>query len=421
MPSTPCPDCGFVVAYVDDLVGALQCPRCGEVLRRGPEVVRTAEPDEEPPLPGPPPIAPPRPAEPASRDDGGATDDDLPTRPDPPAGVRGVSVVWAVAGWLGVVLNFVLLLALGYFALRVRGDMVLLPLGFGVAMFVAAVVFYSALIRMGRAIRQGRRTRIQPPGWFVLFAGLALLAFNAANAVGLRDALDEASRTAPADPEPVAGMVTMAGWYFGSALLLAVDVALVVSAMVLLWQSGPYAHWLHGSVTRVADRRDRPGFPPALAFAGRAWLAVGLGAAVAVVGGAVWLRNSDPTQGGGFTLGVLLAVVLLALTPLLTCAYLGLLLLRSRLPTTAGTHVFFLVLALLGLLAGLANLVLPIPAQWMPRGLDFETVMTLRLVGGLVGIGLSVLAVAAAVAGIRGDGPYQRYQHWLREVRAGRG
>ncbi len=48
MPSATCPQCNFVVSFVEDLIGILQCPGCGEELLRGRDAPRW---NEEAPTP----------------------------------------------------------------------------------------------------------------------------------------------------------------------------------------------------------------------------------------------------------------------------------------------------------------------------------------------------------------------------------
>src|SRR5207244_3993311 len=104
------------------------------------------------------------------------------------------------------------------------------PLGLtllGILLTVLTVAFYAAVVRAGAGFQQGAYPHVLFPAWFVLIAAEVLLLVNSAVALMLVPAVAEL----PAFPLLLgAGLV-------GSLALVAVDVLLIVSSAVLVWQS----------------------------------------------------------------------------------------------------------------------------------------------------------------------------------------
>jgi hypothetical protein len=419
VPAATCPNCQFVVTSREDQVGTLQCPACGEEILQGrpastrvqtwPQAGdREANEDDR--------IAQSRPARVRYLDE-----DDSPRRHVPsgkPEGVSAAGVRWLVCGILGFVVN--LLFLVGYFVAVVsaRAQAVRLPDGWilpGLGLAFLTIVYFPSLIVFGYAIDRGTGRYVQVPAGFVLFVALILLPFHTF-ATGGSGALLLTSLGGHGFSPPRMEVLLLQGALFGGFLvLLVVDVILLRSSAVLLWQSARYAHWFNrGNSWSSRDSDSQYGFPGSIGLAASIWAFLGgLGVlAILGVGRLLLLVTVDPVFAGV----VVIIGLELALIPLLTTFYLGVLLFAGRLPSTLPAGVAFLVLAVLGVAYNLANL-FRLNSSSIPFGLDHDLGFLFPQWGWVffpVGLGLSGLAILASIACIAGNDAYQR---WLRTER----
>jgi hypothetical protein len=280
------------------------------------------------------------------------------------------------------------------------------PLGMG----VASVVFYVALIRVGGGFRRGRNW-IQLPAGFVLLTALVLLVVNTVNAVASWSAyLGEFTFLTPSGGD---GRHALLGGAVTSGLLALVDVALLVSASVLLWQSARYVHWVRGgSAEPERGEIGQVPFPASITFAGWIWDLLGVLWGVFV---GVFVVDLLAASGefASWVLGLKAFVVVellfvAALVPLL----LGRLLLNGRLPSTRGIGVVGMVLMILVVIQGVAgawHFSTPDPREARDLGPTSKIVL-----GFLVQAGLALLGMLASAACIVGN---SAYRNWLRTAR----
>jgi hypothetical protein len=397
VPSVQCPKCEHPVTYLDDLIGTLQCPDCGENILHGRDEPRWQEDALEPHRQR---IDTPRghTVELEADDEnaemrGVAEDEPLPgvSLEDRPGGIRFATNLWIGTGVLALVLNVPLLLILMVTqAGDARSPEGLSPLGvilFGIVLIVLAVVFYAAVIRAGRGFRRGAYRHVQLPAWVVLLLADVLLLVHTNLALQF---LGANSNT------PL--QVATAGV---GVILVALDILLILSSAVLLWQSGRYAHWARGAISRPVASADRSGFPRMVTLAGRVWLLIGLGMIGLTAALTFQAMSAAGLTGWPATVSATLAVTtgVAMLTPLL----LALTLLTGRLSSTLVPGWIFLLLSLL-LLA------------WCWRawslltgdGVDFQRTVY------LFGMILCGLGVAASLACMIADGAYRT---WLRTAR----
>jgi hypothetical protein len=326
-----------------------------------------------------------------------------------PAGVVAAGRTWVVCGVLGLVLNAAQMLLYLDAAGRGSGRSEERAVGY-LLVGIASVCFYATLIWVGRGF-QRRRRWVQLPAGFVFFAATVLLLVNTVYALASWMAyLGEYTFMRPLGGG--SGHL-LPGWAGTSALLILLDVPLLVSAAVLLWQSARYTHWVNtGGAGPEPGAVEPAPFPYLIGFAGVAWSAIGV-----VWAGFVGLyalrlfaisgefsRWSLPLR--GFLVGELVLVA--GVIPLL----LGLLLLNGRLPSTRGAGVVGGLLMILVMIQGVSAAVF-----WMtpdPRYPQTLNPPTLDIVGLLLQAGLALLGLLASVACIVGNSAYRA---WLRTAR----
>jgi hypothetical protein len=420
------------VQYLDDLIGSLQCPSCGEEILQG----RAApEHREDQPTPGVPLLAPfeeepedpdapqkvqekrpERHREPERR----SRYADEPNLHDPmtqPRGVRGAGITWYACGIIGLALNAArLLIAVAAFVYiwilvaSVPPFVLLLP---ALVLLGLAVLFYAPLIWIGVSLRGGSWRYLQVPAGFVLLSGIFLFLWNAIYVAVVVSLL-----AGPDAPVGVFPIVVMVADLACLVPLLVVDLLLIRSSQILLWQATKHAHWFNaGNVKpKPAPLEKRTSYPATVGLAGFLWLLVGfcgIGINLWLAGQYVLANAPDPTPTRAT---ILLSLGVGVLFALLTTFYLGVLLLGSRLPSTLPAGIAFLVLSLFALVIqaySFASLDL-LPAYGVKLPTPLLNWLRFLLV---IQVGLTGVAFLASVACIIGDGAYRS---WLRTWRGWR-
>jgi hypothetical protein len=397
------------VTYLEDLIGTLQCPGCGENILHGREEPHWHEEALEPhrrkiDVPEGHHVELEEDTDEAElRATAVAEEEPLPgvSRENRPGGIAVAAGTWMFVGVLAILVNVPLFIILAIRTLGSRNPEGLSPAGvilFGVVLIALAAVFYVALIRTGNRFRKGAYRHVQLPAWLVLLVADGLVLAHAGLALPLLPAV--LSGSAPA------GMTVVV---VVSLMLVALDLLLIAASGVLLWQSGRYAHWARGAVHRPVASADRSGFPKAVSFAGQGWLLVGLVALGLTAFLASQALPLDPTSREAVPVYLRFGVIaLVTLTPFL----LGFALLFGRLSSTIVPGWTFLVaaLALLGWLL-ISWSQLPDPGTLDATRKDALDWERFRL---LMGMALCGLGVIASVACLIGDGAYRT---WLRAAR----
>lgn len=434
MPSTTCPACGIAVKYLNDLVGVLQCPGCGEELLHGKE-----EPSRRDDAPTPHyrdadldhvPTRPARPLEddpeeedtrvsqranfpPERRPWDDDEDDDRPPRAVRPAGVEGAGRWWIRAGVVGLLANAVLLFfAMPSAGARLPGDGLLIL----VLLVVGTLLYYAGLIRVGVGLRSGSQAQIQLPAGFALLVALIWLGYNGTTALSMFFVLDQFAERGGFQ---AGGGMTLFfyGWMIPHAVLTVVGVVVILASVVLLWQSARYVHWQRGGEALGGTAPGSGGgFPAVITTAGLLWLAV-----TAASVGLDWYARTAisplPDRSGlpsdvrtWADVFVAWDYSYAAAVPLLTTGLLALLLFAARLPSTALAGVAFLLGCLLAIFYGVY--VLNRWYAYLPAGMKFPHPKDAWLIYARFGIhGVGVVAALLCIAGSAA------YRRWLRRAR----
>jgi hypothetical protein len=423
------------VQYLDDLIGSLQCPSCGEEILQG----RAApEHREDQPAPGVPLLGPFEEDEPEDpdapqkvqekrperhREERRSRYADEPNLHDPmtqPRGVRGAGITWYACGIIGLVVNGLFLLffwgLLAYAKIVIGRPLPMILLLPVVGFTVGTLLFYAGLIWIGARLRAGTWQYLQVPAGFVLISALTLLVANVSVATESASELIALSAPDVAPRLPSSGpffvLVVSLFWFVPCAVL---DLFLIRASQILLWQATKHAHWFNaGNVKpRPAPLEERTPYPALIGLAGFLWLLFGL----VVIGSNLWMgaqyivaNAPDRTDTRATILLSLGGGVVVAL---LTAFYLGVLLLGSRLPSTLPAGIAFLILSLLSVcfmayaftqLDALLEIGIPVSTE-LRNWLQF--MLTVQLV-------LTCVPLVASIACIIGD---SAYRSWLRTWR----
>lgn len=232
MPATTCPKCKVSIKYLDDLIGALQCPVCGEIVLQGraapsrredaPEVAEPLVPilhDED---------------EPAS-----SRRDEKPLVPPTP-GVQGAGTAWFGCGLLGLCINAVGYLVIWGFVLYVIVASGTLPpwqpMVTQVVLMLGTFAYYVFLMVAGARLQSGRWRALLAPATCVAAVSMPLLVLNGTLLVSFVAALTDG-----AGPRPIG--LALDNWLLVVLLLwcapfLIVHLVLVGASARLAWESG---------------------------------------------------------------------------------------------------------------------------------------------------------------------------------------
>jgi hypothetical protein len=320
-----------------------------------------------------------------------------------PAGIDWAGFTWVGCGFAGLAINL-LLVAVVLWA----KNPVLAQTGFapetGLALLAigpVTIAFYAVLIGMGLRCLRGRQHDVQVPAGIGLILAYTTLTWNTLEGVtALHEFIDnlEEFRSTSTNPAP---LVYMGASMVAALVLALLDVALIASCVVLLWQSGPYLRWVQGGGWAPGPRSG--GVPLSIVIASATWTLTGILAAVLVftayctTRGRAWDEIGISGGERAFVNAVYLGGLVAA--PLLTLFLAGLLLLHGRLPSATQVGCAVLLLTLGALLVEIGLVFEEVdPFTWViPQG----PLMALLPVTGL--------ACLAAIECTRGRDAYKEW------------
>jgi hypothetical protein len=311
-----------------------------------------------------------------------------------PPGIGGAALTWIVCAVAGLVLNAAqLVLVLERLGTTARD----VSIGLVVVLTVGAIAFYGLLFQVGVRLRKGWGG-IQFPAWVVVLTATVLLLVN--TGFGLDALLRIGTPVAQRD---------LVAWGVTYPCLMVVDVALVASSAVLLWQSVRYVDWVQARRGGRFGEAPPVRFPVGITIAGWTWTVLGLlaaGTGSLFVGYVLIHSGEFATWSLGLKLFLIAELYLVTLP--LPCLF-GTLLLNGRLPSTRAAGIGSLVVLLVVLchaLGGVWHVLYP-PPFLRPSA----ELRNLHLAGHLAEAGMAFLAGIASIECIRGNAAYQM---WLR-------
>lgn len=331
--------------------------------------------------------------------------------PHRPRGIATGTLLWLIGTCLGLVVNSALLLVVMVVEWPAARGQPVGSLGVYVFFCVMGLAFHALVLWRSLWVRRGLVPGLQRSAWLVQFCALVLLAIDL---IYLGFTLPLVYQLYPSSPVSHEG-IQLARALVAYLTMAAIPAALLLylGAVRLLWHTAEYAHWVrHLEPPRPLDAgaRDPIEFPSSIRFAGWSWfwlafLLPGLGGFINYQVFTV----SPPTAQEYPAVQLLFACLMAA--PFLVLFPLALLLLWSRLASTAGISVTFLIMTLV--LGGIGGLIVtaPIPPYYsdeqiaevgLMRGQSFGYALVL---GGLAG--------SACLAGLIGA---TAYRTWLERV-----